>query len=207
MTRVLLTAIAALTLAAPASAQKPPLTKIQLRSVTVIDGVACGPTGRASAWTFPSGTLESCPLAHDTIIAAQQFDAGTWLYFDQNRQLVGAWLEQDTRLGGHVCKGTGYKGWSVRFHPNGTLQSCFLAGEETIQGVPCRKGSFWGELTGGVQVSFYDDGSLESCSAARDIRIGSVVFAKRERVWLDRNGAVIKRAPLTAIIATVTTGA
>ena len=192
--RVLLGTITALALALPAHAQEPPLTKVQLRGVTVIDGVSCGPTGRASAWTFLSGVLESCPIAHDTIVAGHHITAGTWLYFNENRVLLGAWFERDTRLAGHVCKGTGYKGWSVRFHPNGSLQSCFLAGEETIQGVPCRKASFWGELTGGVQVTFHDNGSLESCSAARDIRIGSVAFEKRERVWLDRNGSVIKRA-------------
>ena len=193
LNRVLLGMITALAFASPAHAQEPPLTKIQLRSVTVIDGVACAPTGRASAWTFPSGTLESCPLAHDTIVGGHHIDAGTWLYFNENRLLLGAWFEQDTRLAGHVCKGTGYKGWSVRFHPSGSLQSCFLAGEETIQGVPCRKGSFWGELTGGVQVSFHDNGALESCSVARDSRIGTAVIHKRERVWLDLAGVVTSR--------------
>ena len=191
--RVCFAAIAALVLAAPARAQEPPLTKVQLRTVTVIDGVACGPTGRASAWTFPSGRLESCPLAHDSIVSGHTFEAGTWLYFDEKGLLIGAWLEDDSLLQGHRCKGTGYKGWSVQFHPNGALRSCFLAHEETIQGIPCRHGSFWGEITGGVQTTFHDNGSLESCAVARTIRIGSTTIEKRQHVWLQPDGTVMQK--------------
>lgn len=64
----------------PAGAQRPSdLVRRKLSAVTVIDGIACGVTGRAYAYFHPSGRLAECPLATDTVLFGQTLPARTWV--------------------------------------------------------------------------------------------------------------------------------
>lgn len=178
-------------LAPPVVAQETQLRTITLEQPTTIDGVPCGPTGKAKARLYDSGRLESCPLAVDHVMEGHTFGAKTWIYLDQHGALTSAWLAQNTRIQNHTCKGTGYDGWVTEFYRGGRLKLCYLAEQATIQGVPCRKGSIWGEISGGVKVSFHENGALASCSAAHDFSLAGRNFKKRERVQLDPNGRPI----------------
>jgi hypothetical protein len=183
----------AITLSFGANAQEAaPLRWLKLERDTIVDGIRCGPTGRAKATFFPSGKLQACPLASDTVLFDYEFSAGTWIYLTEAGVLSRAWLSRDTALQGHACRGTGYKGWSVEFYPSGGLKLCYLADQEVIQSVPCRRASFWGEISGGVQVSFHENGQLESCGAARDFTLDSITFRKHQRVWLDLDGHPVR---------------
>lgn len=155
---------------------------VQLRADSTIDGVRCGPTGRASAGVYPNGRLESCPVAHDTTIAGNILPRLTWIYLSPSGELAHGWLDHNTTLNGHACRGTGYKGWSVQFHPGGRLKSCFLVDVEVIDGVPCQRGTFWNELSGSTSVLLREDGTLASCKAARTFQRGGNTVRGGERV-------------------------
>ena len=172
-----------LAIAAPATAQDD-FTRRRLDSPMTISGVSCDRTGRAWAEFFPSGALRSCPLEGDTVIASHALFAGTWITVDESVRLRSAWLSKDTRLAGHLCHGTGYKGFAVTFHEDESLRTCYLARDTTINGVPCVHGSFWTELRGGTKSAarFHPDGSLESCQLSRNAVIDGRSFRKWDRV-------------------------
>jgi hypothetical protein len=169
-------------------AQQPEeVRRVVLERDTVVAGVPCQATKRSAAF-YASGALETCALAEDTELFGQSFMRGTWLGFTVAGELRSAWLIRDTELQGFVCKGTGFGGWAVNFHPSGQLRLCYLAEHQEIQSVPCRKGSLWGEITGGVQVTFHENGALESCNAAHRFSLDGMKFKARQRVRLDSSG-------------------
>ena len=181
-------AVLLLCLATPAGAQsRDSLRRVPLNAATTIDGVLCA-AGKNTTILYRSGRLESCPLAADADFFGHALPAGTFVTLTEAGQPRHAWLSRDTRLQGHLCKGTGRGGWSVAFYPSGRLSLCFLALEETIDGVPCRKGSFLGEISGGVSVEFYESGRLRACGAARDVTLGDRTYRPRQRVLLDPDG-------------------
>ena len=175
-------------------AQDPVVQRRQLRAPEIIDGVHCAPTGNFSAETYPSGALYSCPVLNDTVIAGHSFYAGTWITLDTLRRLEHAWLSRNTVLAGHLCKGTGYKGYSTRFREDGTLRLCFLAEDAVIAGVPCIHGSFWTEIRGGRKsvLSLHPDGSLAGCQASRAFSANGVPYRKWDRIARD-SGGIIRR--------------
>ena len=178
---------------APTDAQEPQSrTRRRLRDNTVIDGITCAPTGRAYAEFHPSGRLAECPLASDTVLFDQEFPARTWVGFTDDGKLRTAWLVRDTELSGVVCKGVGYKGYSVRFYPSGALELCFLAADTTIDGIPCLHGSFWTELRGGGKsvVMLRDNGRLRQCQAAADFTRDGREVRRWQVVTLDEAGRV-----------------
>ena len=174
------------------SQEPTPLLRMQLAKDTTISGVRCAPTGRARAAIFSSGQLESCPLASDTVISRHRLAAGTWIHLTEDGTLRAVWLNRDTELQGHLCKGTGYKGWSTEFHRTGTLRLCYPPSETIIDGVPCRGASFWAELLGSTQVVFHERGPLRSCSVARDMERDGVRLGKQARIELDTAGRVVR---------------
>src|SRR5262245_2302836 len=144
--RTLSFVLAALLIASAAQSQE--LLRRRLPARVVIDGITCAPTGSAYAEFHPSGRLAECPLASDTVMFGQSLPAMTWLGLTENGTPRRAWLPRDTRLSGHLCRGVGYKGYSVEFHSSGQLKLCFLAADTEIEGVPCLRGTFWTEVRG-----------------------------------------------------------
>jgi hypothetical protein len=164
------------------------VTYVKLTHDTIVDGIRCGPSGRWKSGFFPSGRLESCALAEDDAVQGHAFPAQTWVHLRESGELDSVWLPRDAAVQGHLCRGTGNRGWSVSFYPEGGLRTCYLATEAVVQSVPCRKGSFWGEIRGGVYTRFHRNGNLETCSAARPFALDGTSYRKRERVWLDTEG-------------------
>jgi hypothetical protein len=190
---ILVSGVVALSLAAQslALAQQPgEISRVRLDRDTPFSDISCQATKRPAGF-YPSGALESCALASDTEVSGHRLFAGTWVYFTETAELKSAWLIRDTELQGHLCKGLGYGGWSVTFHRSGALRVCYLARPQVIQGVPCRKGSLWGEIRGGVEVSFHETGALESCSTAHQVTLDGVTFKNRQRVRLDPSGRLL----------------
>jgi len=182
--------IAALTAACtgPLHAQERDVIRIQVGDPVTIDGIPCGNTGRARAETWRSGALRSCPIATPLTLAGHALPAGSWIYLAQSGTLERAWLSRDTALDGRMCKGTGYDEWITEFHPNGRLRLCYLPEDAEIDGVPCRRGTIWGEVRGGVKVQFHENGALESCTAARSTTVDGRAVKKWQRVRLDAQG-------------------
>lgn len=158
----------------------------KLTAPTVLDGITCAPTGRAYASFHASGRLRECPLAADTVLFGQALPARTWVELTDDGRLRHAWLPRNASLSGHVCRGSGYREWSVLFHPSGALALCYLAREELIDGVPCQRGTFWIELRGRgkSEVRFRENGRLQSCQAARSFELNGRKVKKWEVVRL-----------------------
>lgn len=154
---------------------------------TVISGIPCARTEGAPAEFYASGQLLECPLSRDVVIATHAFPKDSWVLFHENGSLDGAWLSRHAQLSGHTCKGTGYKAWSVRFHANGALRSCYLPESIVIDGVPCRDGTFWGEIRGGQRntVYFHPNGRLARCQASRAFALAGKSYSKWDVVVRD----------------------
>ena len=143
----------------------------------------------------PDGHLTSCILSREHAFGTVVLPANTQFYLRQDGSPKDVHLGKDTVLDGHRCLGRGPGEWMTGFHPNGRLQYCFLAADETIDGVPCRHGSFWGEITGGVIVRFHDNGRLAACRLTADVTLAGQTFKKGKRITLDADGNL---APATA---------
>jgi len=181
--------LAALCVSLPCAmqAQEPGGTRLKLAKDTVLSAVHCAPTGKAYAVIHPNGIVDECPLASDTVIDGHALPRGTWIQLNPDAMLVGAWLPRDLELQGLPCKGTGYKGWAVRFHADGHLAMCFLSRDTEIDGVPCLGGSFLRELKGSTGVSLQGNGRLRSCRLSRGATIDGKTYAKGARI--DRSGS------------------
>ncbi len=162
-------------------AQAPGSTRLRLGRDTVIAGLGCGPTGRAYLVVHPNGVVDECPLSRDSVVEGHALPKGTWIQQTPEALMFAAWLPRDVELQGVLCKGTGYKGWSVRFHPDGRLASCFLAKDREIDGVPCMGGSFLREMRGSTQVSLQANGRLYSCRVAYRVTIDGRTYPKGAR--------------------------
>jgi hypothetical protein len=149
-----------------------------------------------AAVAIPQGTpprpdLTERKLDRDTTIAGHRFTSPTWIYLDASGAMRRAWLQRDTELQGHVCKGTGYKGWSLDFHENGALAMCYLAGDQEVEGVPCRGGSFWGDVTVGVKTLYHENGRLQSCVLTKKFEKAGVTFSRNARIEFDAAGLLV----------------
>jgi hypothetical protein len=174
---------------APLSAQQGvAVQEVSLAADTVLDGVPCRRTGggfvRRKAQVHAAGSLRACELSEQSVLAGHALPAGTWVYLHVDGQIDYAWLRRDTLLQGHLCRGTGYGGWQTTFYGGGALRTCWLARDEIIDGVPCSRATFLGEVRGGARTLFERDGRLRSCRAARDFAYGEERFRRGEQVDL-----------------------
>lgn len=156
--------------------------RIRLRVDTTISGVRCGPTGRAYAVIHPNGRLDECPLAGDTTVAGHSLPRGTWIRLTTEGSLRSVWLAKPLALQGVPCRGEGYKGWAVDFHPSGALALCYLDRAAVIDGVPCAAASFLTELSGNSAVALREDRRLRSCRLSRDHDSDGVRHRKGTRI-------------------------
>jgi hypothetical protein len=145
----------------------------------------------------PDGHLDSCILARDHAFGSIALPANTQLYLRPDGSPKDVHLGKDTLLDGHNCLGRGPGEWMTGFHPNGRLEYCFLVADATIDGVPCRHGSFWGEITGGVIVRFHDNGRLATCRLTADVTLAGQTVTKGKRITLDPEGKVVPAARRT----------
>ena len=156
-----------------------------------IQGVPC--TGYASF--TPDGRLSGCILAREHSFGRVALPANTQVRrFHENLVPKDVHLGSDGVLDGHACLGRGPGEWMTGFHPDGRLAYCFLVADATIDGVPCRRGTFWGEVTGGVIVSLHDNGRLAACRLAADVTIAGQRYTKGARIGLDPEGKVVPDA-------------
>lgn len=138
----------------------------------------------------PDGHLASCVLTSDHAFGTIVLPANTQFDLRPDGSPSDVHLGKDTAFDGHTCLGHGPGEWMTGFHPNGRLEYCFLVADETIDGVPCRHGSFWGEVTGGVIVRFHDNGRLATCRLTAGVTVAGRAFEKGMRVRLNPDGTL-----------------
>jgi hypothetical protein len=169
----------------------PDVTNEKLDAPREIEGVPC--IGWASITA--EGRLAGCVLSREHSFGSVTLPSNTQIRrFHPGMTPKDVHLGRDTVLDGHACLGRGPGEWMTGFHPDGRLEYCFLVADETIDGIPCRSGSFWGEITGGVIVKLHDNGRLAACRLAADVTIAGKTYAKGARIALDPVGNVVSAA-------------
>jgi hypothetical protein len=172
-----------------AAAQQPTSVQaLRLRAPTVLDGTRCARVGGfldgRRATLYANGRLESCAIAGEIDWFGHRLPAGTWIFQHPDGAPRHVYLSRDSSLQGHRCRGSGWGGWQTTFHANGALRTCWLAEREVVDGVPCQRATFRGEIRGNTSTVLREDGSLRSCRAAADVTRAGRVFRKGERVEL-----------------------
>jgi len=155
----------------------------------VINGIPCA---QGLVHFHPSGELAQATLARDFAVRGAHFKRGTQLAWNEDGTLA-AHLREDHVIGGVTVPRTA----TARLDEDGKLVSWSrrLAGEETIQGVPCEARSV---------VTRYGDGHPKRLTAAWDVAIDGFVAMGGSDLEFHRNGCVSR---LTLAEATHKAGA
>jgi|SRR5580700_6604580 hypothetical protein len=155
------------------AASQPNAVRNKLVRDTAIQGIPCA---KGNAWFYPDGSLNQCTLSHTTILGDLQVPRSSIVELWPNGAARHLTLPHDAVIFGYRVRGAALLRDSSRddvtaFYPSGRLRSIVLAGDQTIQGVPCGAGAstlFSDSIDGGNHVDFYQDGKLQSCNLTRD---------------------------------------
>jgi len=145
----------------------------------------------------PSGSIQGFVLAREGRVADLPLPGGTMVSLTPQGLLSRCFLPRDTELQGHLLKGHGHD-WMTTFHPNGQLKLVWLARDEWIEGIPCRRASFYREflrLRGWGGTSFHANGRLASCALATDQVIQGRPLKQHARLHFDAEGRLVEPAP------------
>lgn len=152
-----------------------------------IQGVACV----GSVEYYQNGKLTSCTLAREDTLSGQPLPAGTVVHFTPEGCFDWCFLQQNTVIQGHLCRGSGH-GFMTGFHPNGQLDMAWLAQDEIIQGIPCAKYRFMSRLFGGGERTLFDEnGKLRYCTLSDNLTIEGQKFKKGDKVNFDKDGKLV----------------
>ena len=151
----------------------PPGRRQALKQTTTVQGFSCE---KGDAWFYPDGHLSSCTLAVESTFGDARPPAGSVIRLTPDGKPLYLGLSFDTQIGEYLCEGGGALGASqvpaIVFYPDGRLKLCFLAGDQTVQGVPCMgAGGFLGAVFRHKHipsVDFYPDGKLHSCTLSKN---------------------------------------
>jgi len=154
------------------AAERPETSPKKLERITEIQGYSCA---GGYAWFYADGRLERCSVSKDTPYGEVRVPAGSIIVLRPDGKPKYAMLERDSWLLGYHCRGGGAlgpaEGATTGFYPSGRLQLCWLAEDQTIQGVPCAaSGGFFFAIFhhGDWSASFHENGKLHKCYLARD---------------------------------------
>jgi len=155
--------------------------------VAEVQGVSCF----GSVEYYQDGKLTCCTLAREDTLSGQPLPAGTVVHFTPDGYMDWCFLQQNTEIQGHLCRGEGH-GFMTGFHPNGQLKNAWLARDEAIQGIPCAKYRFMSVLFGGGEnTTFYDDGRLRYTTLAEDITLDGHKLKKGEEIRFSKDGRLV----------------
>jgi len=171
--------------ASPAVAERPETVE-RLHTPRIVQGIPCKGHARYDA----DGKLAGCVLSADHDFGHLVLPADTQIRrFHPDGSPKDVHLGRPSRYDGHLVRGEGPGDWMAGFTSEGRLAYGFLADRETIDGVPCERGTFWGEITGGVIVKFHPNGKLLTCRLASGAEIDGRRYRKGDRIWLDPQGS------------------
>ena len=163
--------------------------------VVEIQGISCA----GSVEYYQDGKLTSCTLGREDTLSGQPFPAGTVVHLTPEGYLDWCFLQQNTMIQGHLCRGESH-GFMTDFHPNGQLKTAWLARDEIIQGIPCAKFKFLSAVMGWLEDSgkdgstkFHENGLLRYCALSENFTIEGQRFRRGDVVRFDRDGKVIAK--------------
>ena len=157
------------------TAQSRPVThRTKLHQNTVIQGYSCA---KGYTWFYADGKLNECFVSQETQYGEALIPRGSVIYLKPDGRPDFAMLEHDSEVAGVRCSGGNWllgpsEGAMTVFYPSGKLEQCWLAGDQSVQGVPCMTAGFIGLFGDGARrdggAKFYESGKLESCTLAKD---------------------------------------
>lgn len=147
---------------------------------TDVQGVSC-----SYVVYFDDKKMKSCVLAREDTLSGQPLPEGTIVFFSHDGVMESCFLQQDTEVQGHLCKGHS-DDWQTTFYPSGKLKLAWLANDVIIQGTPCLAASIWNGRSAGT--IFYENGNLAGCKVARDTTIDGHSFERGDRISFDQSG-------------------
>jgi len=142
-----------------------------------IEGYPCA---RGYAWFYSDGKLQRCTVSQETQFGEARISAGSIIDLEPAGKPEGRLITQMTHatvIAGVKCSGGNRllgpsEGAMTAFYPSGKLEQCWLAGDQSVQGVPCMRGGFMGFFGDGSKrgggANFYEGGKLKSCTLAKD---------------------------------------
>ncbi len=160
---------------------------VKAGQVVEVQGVPCA----GGIEHYKNGKLEFCTLARTSTLSGQSLQAGTGVHFTTDGVFDWCFLQHDTRIQGHLCRGSGH-GFITGFHPNGKLRHAYLAEDEVIDGIPCARFRFLAAVFGGGGgTSFHENGRLERAALSEDFVIEGHSFRRNDVVSFDPDGKLI----------------
>jgi hypothetical protein len=171
---VLFVLVAARTSAAQTAQSRPVTHRTRLQQDTEIQGYPCA---KGYAWLYADGKLESCAVSKEFVFGEAKVPVGSILALERTGAPKYAMMQRDSVVAGVKCSGGNWllgpsEGAMTVFYPSGKLEQCWLAGDQSVQGVPCMTAGFIGLFGDGARrdggAKFYESGKLESCTLAKD---------------------------------------
>ncbi|MGB8845279.1 MAG: hypothetical protein WCC73_06345, partial [Terracidiphilus sp.] len=131
------------------------------------------PCAKGDAWFFSDGQLQKCTVTREMPFGEITIPAGSWITLTEDGKPHFVQMNHDAPVLSLKCQGGSPLGPSegpvVALYPSGKLKACFLAGDQTVQGVPCSHGGFFSTVSGpDPGVYFYESGKLRQCRLAAD---------------------------------------
>ena len=144
---------------------------------------------------YQNDNIEFCTLSREDTLSGQPFPSGTGVHFTAEGIFDWCFLQQDTKIQGHLCRGGGHDFMTI-FHSNGQLRTAWLAENEVIQGIPCSKFRFISAVFVGIhgktgQTSFYENGQLRYCELSENMIIEGKLYRKKDAVRFNPNGKLV----------------
>ena len=161
--------------------------------VVEIQGISCV----GSVEYYQNRKLTSCTLGREDTLSGQPLPAGTVVHFTPEGYLDWCFLQQNTVIQGHLCRGSGHE-FMTGFHPNGRIKTAWLAEDQVIQGIPCAKFQFLSALLGWVagdkdgSTGFHENGLLRYCELSENFTIEGQRFRRGDAVWFDKDGKLVR---------------
>jgi hypothetical protein len=145
-------------------------TRKSLTQPTMIQGFPCD---KGYAWFYPGGHLEKCTVTREIPFGEITIPAGSYITLTQDGKPDLVQMSHDAPVLGLRCEGGGLLGAGegpvVALYPSGKLKACFLAADQSVQGVPCSHGGFFSTVSGpDPGVYFGESGKLRQCRLTAD---------------------------------------
>jgi hypothetical protein len=162
--------------------------------VVEIQGISCV----GSVEYYQNGKLTSCTLGCEDTLSGQPLPAGTIVHFTPEDHFDWCFLQQNTLIQGHLCRGEDHE-FMTCFHPNGQLKIAWLAQDEIIQGIPCAKFQFLSALLGWVagdkdgSTGFHENGRLRYCALSENSTIEGQRFRRGDALRFDQDGKLVAK--------------
>lgn len=154
--------------AASSQAQTPERRK--LGHGTMIQGYPCA---KGWAWFYANQQLKSCAVTVEIPFASITIPPGSIVDLTTDGKPLLVQLSHDTQVDGYTAQGGSLlgagEGPMVAFYSDGKVREFYLAGDQTVDGVPCAHGGLVSTtLHGDPSVVLNPDGHLKACRLAED---------------------------------------